>query len=87
MHDVGKIGIPDAILLDTDRLAPAAREVMRTHATLGGQIVTDALGPEQTAWVRHHHERWDGSGYPDGLAGEAIPAGRGCSASPMRGTR
>jgi HD-GYP domain-containing protein (c-di-GMP phosphodiesterase class II) len=48
---------------------------MQTHATLGAQIVEDILTTEQVLWVRHHHERWDGRGYPAGLAGTLIPGG------------
>ena len=48
---------------------------MREHAALGAEIVSDVLSAEQARWVRHHHERCDGRGYPDGLAGEDIPEG------------
>jgi HD-GYP domain-containing protein (c-di-GMP phosphodiesterase class II) len=75
VHDVGKIGVPDAILLKPGRLMPAEYEVVKGHAALGALIGADVLSPEQTNWVRYHHERWDGRGYPDGLAGEEIPAG------------
>ena len=75
MHDVGKIGIPDAILLKPGRLTREEYEQVKAHAALGAQIVDDILLPEQVAWVRHHHERWDGHGYPDGIAGEEIPVG------------
>jgi HD-GYP domain-containing protein (c-di-GMP phosphodiesterase class II) len=49
--------------------------VVRSHAAIGAEIVRDVLGPEQVRWVRAHHERWDGRGYPDGLAGPRIPEG------------
>jgi diguanylate cyclase (GGDEF)-like protein/PAS domain S-box-containing protein len=75
VHDVGKIGIPDAILLKPDRLTRDEYEQVKAHAALGAQIVNDILLPEQVAWVRHHHERWDGAGYPDAIAGEDIPVG------------
>jgi diguanylate cyclase (GGDEF)-like protein/putative nucleotidyltransferase with HDIG domain len=75
VHDVGKIGVPDAILLKPARLDPAEYEQMKEHSTLGARIVSEALTEEQVAWVRGHHERWDGSGYPDALAAEAIPEG------------
>jgi diguanylate cyclase (GGDEF)-like protein/PAS domain S-box-containing protein len=75
VHDVGKIGVPDAILLKQGVLTPAEYEVVKNHATLGALIAADVLTPEQSAWVRHHHERWDGRGYPDGLAGDDIPLG------------
>jgi diguanylate cyclase (GGDEF)-like protein len=75
VHDVGKIGVPDAILLKQGPLTEDEEEVMRTHAALGARIVHDVLSPEQALWVLHHHERWDGAGYPRGLAGDAIPEG------------
>lgn len=75
VHDVGKIGVPDAILFKPDRLtANEYREITR-HASIGAEILADVLLPSQVAWVRGHHERWDGGGYPDGLAGEEIPDG------------
>ncbi len=75
IHDVGKIGIPDRVLLKPGRLDAEEFAVVQEHATLGAQIVADAMDPEQVAWVRHHHECYDGRGYPGGLAGEAIPDG------------
>lgn len=75
VHDVGKIGVPDSILLKPTPLLPQERAVMQTHAGLGAQIVRDVLTEEQTAWVRSHHERWDGHGYPDTLRGSDIPEG------------
>jgi diguanylate cyclase (GGDEF)-like protein len=75
VHDVGKIGIPDAILLKPAPLSPEEYTRVQAHAALGAQIVSEALSEEQVAWVRHHHERQDGRGYPDGLAGEDIPDG------------
>lgn len=75
VHDVGKIGVPDSILRTTAPLTPAEAEVMKTHAALGARIVHDVLSPEQSLWVLHHHERWDGGGYPRGVAGESIPEG------------
>ena len=76
LHDVGKIGIPDAILRKPGRLDASERAVMIGHATLGAEII-DKPGPLQdlVAIVRHHHERHDGKGYPDGLAGGQIPIG------------
>jgi diguanylate cyclase (GGDEF)-like protein len=73
LHDVGKIGIPDAILHKTAELTAAEYEQMKTHVVLGESIVLAADMPEVALWVRHHHERVDGGGYPDGLAGSAIP--------------
>ena len=75
VHDVGKIGVPDAILLKPSRLDPDEyREIMR-HPRLSAEIVDDVLSEEQVAWVLGHHERFDGRGYPDGLAGSAVPLG------------
>ena len=80
LHDVGKIGIPDHILLFPGRLTPEHMQVMRSHTEIGGDLMAGSGIPlldlaEQIA--RTHHERWDGSGYPAGLAGEDIPiAGR-----------
>ncbi len=75
LYDVGKSCIPDDILLKSDVLSATEYELMRTHATVGAQIVEDVLTAEQVGWVRHHHERWGGGGYPDGLAGTLIPDG------------
>lgn len=74
LHDVGKVAIPDAILHKADDLGPDERELMRRHPVIGYEIVrnTEFLA-EAAQIVRHHHERWDGKGYPDGLAGERIP--------------
>lgn len=74
LHDVGKIGIPDAILLKPGRLDDAEMAIMRTHVALGEEIVT-GIGWLEGAGevVAGHHEKWDGSGYPRGLAGEEIP--------------
>ena len=80
MHDVGKIGIPDSILLKPGRLSPEEFEIMKTHTRLGFQILKGSGRPvmQAAAVIAHeHHERWDGSGYPRGLAGEDIhPYGR-----------
>jgi len=75
VHDVGKIGVPDSILFKPDRLTSGEYNQVKQHARLGAQIVADVLASEQVGWVRAHHERIDGGGYPDGLAGEAIPMG------------
>jgi HD-GYP domain-containing protein (c-di-GMP phosphodiesterase class II) len=75
VHDVGKIAVPDEILLTPGPLTPAAYEVVKTHAPVGGQIVATVLAARQVSWIRHHHERWDGRGYPDGLAAHEIPEG------------
>jgi response regulator RpfG family c-di-GMP phosphodiesterase len=75
LHDVGKIGIPDEILLKTGALTDRERRTMQTHTVLGEQMLTGvgALEGQGIRIVRSHHERWDGRGYPDGLAGEEIP--------------
>ncbi|MDW5593757.1 diguanylate cyclase [Conexibacter stalactiti] len=75
VHDVGKIGIPDAILLQTGRLTAEQYEVIKRHAALGADIVDGVLLPEQVQWVRSHHERPDGRGYPDGLGAAEISSG------------
>lgn len=75
VHDVGKIAIPDSILFAARPLTDAERTRVRDHAALGATIIEDALSPEQVSWVRGHHERVDGGGYPDGLAGDDIPHG------------
>ena len=82
LHDIGKVGIPDAILLKPGPLDAEEWEVMKTHARIGADAIElaerDAERPVAFLAIakeiaRWHHERWDGSGYPDGLAGEAIP--------------
>ena len=76
LHDVGKIGIPDNILFKPGKLSDEEFQLMRSHARIGGRILADGHSPllelaEEIAL--NHHERWDGRGYPDGLAGEMIP--------------
>lgn len=73
LHDVGKIGIADAILKKASKLTPAETEVMKTHSTLGYTIVMGAALEQEAHWILHHHERLDGKGYPDGLKGDEIP--------------
>jgi putative two-component system response regulator len=80
MHDIGKIGIPDAILLKPGKFEPHEWEIMKTHAIIGGRLL-DGDDSDLMCMAREiaisHHEKWDGSGYPNGIAGEAIPqAGR-----------
>jgi putative two-component system response regulator len=74
LHDVGKIAIPDAILLKPSPLTSGEFDLMAQHTVIGERLCADlhSLGPVQ-AIVRHHHERLDGSGYPDGLRGDAVP--------------
>jgi putative two-component system response regulator len=76
MHDVGKIGVPDSILLKPGKLDASEWEIMKRHTVFGAEILGDhpsdlMVAAKQVAL--HHHERWDGAGYPGGLAGEAIP--------------
>jgi diguanylate cyclase (GGDEF)-like protein len=74
LHDVGKIGIPDPILRKPGRLTPAEQEIVKQHVALGDMIVRDVPDLDLVrAGIRHHHERWDGEGYLDRLAGESIP--------------
>jgi HD-GYP domain-containing protein (c-di-GMP phosphodiesterase class II) len=75
VHDVGKIGVPDAVLSKPGRLDDAEYEIIKRHADLGARIVAGVLDPEQVRWIRGHHERHDGRGYPDGLAGDEISEG------------
>ena len=76
MHDIGKIGIPDSVLLKPGKLDPDEWEIMKGHAEIGARILSGhnsplmAMGSEIAL---NHHERWDGAGYPQGLSGEAIP--------------
>ena len=73
-HDVGKIGMPDSILTKPEQLTPAEAAVMREHAPRGAEIVSRISSlQESVPAIRHHHERWDGLGYPDGLRDDAIP--------------
>jgi diguanylate cyclase (GGDEF)-like protein/putative nucleotidyltransferase with HDIG domain len=75
LHDLGKIAIPDTILKKPGCLEPDERRLVRAHVQFGHSLL-EGLGIEPVdAWVLHHHEHWDGSGYPDGLAGEDIPFG------------
>jgi putative nucleotidyltransferase with HDIG domain len=74
LHDIGKVAVPDSILHKPEPLTPQERELIQQHPVTGWEIVrqVDFLGAASDV-VRHHHERWDGAGYPDGLKGEDIP--------------
>ena len=76
LHDIGKVGIPDGILLKPGPLTPEERAIMQTHTTIGSKMLSKGRSElvrlcERIA--RSHHERWDGAGYPDGLTGQVIP--------------
>jgi putative nucleotidyltransferase with HDIG domain len=73
LHDVGKIGVRDSILTKEGDLDRFEYEMVREHPVLGEKILRSTAAQDILPWVLHHHERWDGGGYPDGLAGEAIP--------------
>ncbi len=76
LHDIGKIGIPDAILAKRGAINPEQRSLIRTHTNIGAELLSQSGLPHIQMAVdigRHHHEFWDGSGYPDGIAGGAIP--------------
>jgi diguanylate cyclase (GGDEF)-like protein/putative nucleotidyltransferase with HDIG domain len=75
LHDVGKIGVPDSVLHKRGDLTPQEVSRVREHAPLGARILASTAMSEIPPWVRGHHERWDGAGHPDGLAGEGIPLG------------
>jgi diguanylate cyclase (GGDEF)-like protein len=77
IHDVGKICIPDEVLLKSGELTPAEYELVKAHAALGAQMAREALTDEQALWIEQHHERFDGTGYPKGLAGSKISEGAG----------
>ncbi|MGE3588409.1 MAG: HD-GYP domain-containing protein, partial [Ilumatobacteraceae bacterium] len=76
LHDIGKVAVPDAILLKPGPLTTEEFDVMKTHTTIGAEILAGSSSPliQLAAEVAlNHHERWDGTGYPAGLAGEGIP--------------
>jgi putative nucleotidyltransferase with HDIG domain len=76
LHDIGKIGIPDSILLKPGRLTESEMDLMRSHSLIGARLLRTAGFPDEVvSIVRHLHERYDGLGYPGGLKGEAIPLG------------
>ncbi|WP_207641016.1 HD-GYP domain-containing protein [Desulfofalx alkaliphila] len=74
LHDIGKIGIPNNILFKKGKLTPNEWKIMRLHPVIGAELLS-GYDLEIIRIVRHHHERWDGRGYPDGLKGGDIPLG------------
>jgi diguanylate cyclase (GGDEF)-like protein len=75
VHDVGKVGIPDKLLHKLEPLTPTERDRVREHAELAARLVEGVLAPDQVSWIRIHHERPDGAGYPRGLTEDEIPEG------------
>jgi len=74
LHDIGKISTPDSILLKCGKLSPDEYQIVKNHASIGADILSSVvLLDKERDIIRHHHERWDGLGYPNGLAGERIP--------------
>jgi putative nucleotidyltransferase with HDIG domain len=73
LHDVGKIRVPDRILRKAGPLTPEERTIVEEHAVVGAWMVSSVGNADVIAAVRHHHERWDGAGYPDGMSGSDIP--------------
>ncbi|MEF2966321.1 HD-GYP domain-containing protein [Paenibacillus sp. M1] len=77
LHDIGKTAIPRELITQRDALSGAQWEMIKQHPVIGAEMAESnpGFGPEIVEVIRHHHERWDGRGYPDGLSGEAIPLG------------
>lgn len=76
IHDIGKVGIPDSILLKPGPLTPQEWEIMKKHPVIGAEIIKGMeIYDNCVDIVKYEHERWDGSGYPEGLKGEEIPLG------------
>ena len=75
LHDLGKIAVPDAILRKPDRLLPDEAAALRRHPIIGFELLQGLDVDPVDLWILHHHEHWDGSGYPHGLRGEQIPIG------------
>jgi putative two-component system response regulator len=74
LHDIGKVGIPDAVLLKCGKLTPEEWNIMKKHVLIGEKICQPLRSMRGVIpIIRHHHERWDGSGYPDGLKQDEIP--------------
>ena len=75
VHDIGKLGVDDRLLQKPGPLTPDEYEKVKQHVIIGADMLTAVSFPGLAVIVRHHHENWDGSGYPDGLRGESIPLG------------
>lgn len=75
LHDLGKVGLPDAVLKEARMLTDEEHAIVRRHPEFGHSLLEGMELDQVQDWVLHHHEHWDGSGYPDGLAGEQIPLG------------
>jgi HD-GYP domain-containing protein (c-di-GMP phosphodiesterase class II) len=74
LHDLGKVAIPDNVLLKPDRLTNEEYDIIKQHPEIGERILKPvAIFERERTIIRHHHERWDGRGYPSGLSGEEIP--------------
>jgi putative two-component system response regulator len=76
LHDIGKVAIPDTLMQKVSPLTDGERQILQTHAATGADLLTKAkvsYGDLAEEIARHHHERWDGNGYPDGISGSAIP--------------
>ena len=85
LHDVGKMGITEDILFKPGPLSPEEYEIVKTHSALGAKIISPVHSLRNLIpIIRHHHERFDGNGYPDGLSGQDIPLGPASCASPTR---
>ena len=75
LHDIGKLCVSEEVLGAPRHLDSAARAEVELHPALGANMLATVLGADEVSWVRHHHERWDGGGYPNGLRGDEIPQG------------
>jgi diguanylate cyclase len=76
LHDLGKIGIPDEILKKSSKLTPEEKKIMQKHPEYGWAVIKNIPGCQTASLlILHHHEMWDGGGYPAGLKGESIPLG------------
>jgi HD-GYP domain-containing protein (c-di-GMP phosphodiesterase class II) len=75
LHDLGKLAVPEEILRKREPLAPEERRALEGHAKIGASLLADAGAEPVATWIRHHHERWDGRGYPDGIPAAEVPLG------------